>query len=566
MLHNSIDKKISSFQKKVTNLRSKGYEPLVRNISISDDSYESQIKSMYVGSNEIVAGDSGKHFRNGGMRKGGLMSNDATMLDYSQNVSIPVEGCGKEGLGYIPWGKYNDLPVMIYRASAALPYTAQALQYLSDTVVGLGPRLMYHIARYSGGTVTNELIPYEDAGVWLRQRIRELTDKLAYIEPNQQPALFMSYTEELIEVKQELELWKSTLPEVEAFESENNLDQHFQRCMAEDVRLDIYFPTVELEKGKSGSWAPKITRVGYIDASTARFEEKDENWKINNVYYSELWREDLGNASSAAMKDDDVVAYPVASPEKNLEEIKEYVLSNQRTKVGARKLHWCCPQFNPTPTKPYYPQPAWWSIFPSQVFQYASTLIYDKAIARKNSTMWKKILFINTSFLDKVFQQMGIEGDEEAQMAYRNKIYDTVENALSNRENNGKLLVMDSYMSADEKQLIDSIKIVDVPTSNEKDSDSALQIATSAVFFALGVHPALVGAEPGKIGNSGTFQRELHLLKVTQLSSRQRRYLSFLNSIVRFNKWPKNARYVIKQANLSTLDASKTGIIERAEE
>jgi len=125
---------------------------------------------------------------------------------------------------------------------------------------------------------------------------------------------------------------------------------------------------------------------------------------------------------------------------------------------------------------------------------------------------------------------------------------------------------MDSYTSADEKQLIDSVRIVDVPQASEKDSDAALQIATSAVFFALGVHPALVGATPGSTASSGTFQRELHLLKVTQLSPRQRRYLAFLNGIARFNGWPRHATFVIKQATLSTLDASKTGIVETHEE
>jgi len=576
----SLKEQTKKFVEQTSALRRQGFEAVVKEFELPDEGYLSKLEGLVRNEPGISAAVEG----GGGQKKpakidvpGGLAGIDVTMLDYSQNVSLPIRDKDNNDLGkYIPWGRFNNLPNMIYRLSGDMPWTAQALQYQSDTATGLGPRLMYHLARYSGGTVTDELIPYEDAGLWLRQRKRELLADIIALQSkadsiggpyNKQ--LMDSYDAELKEVISDYEEWEKYLPEIEEFLKSNNLDQHFQSCMSEDVRLDIYFPTIGLNQGRSGAWDPKIVRIDLLPCTCVRFEERDEQWNINHVFYSENWREDFittRKSSAYVVSNDDVVPYPVIMPEHGFDAIREYASKNKRTQIGQRQLWWCCPQYHATMNKLYYPQPAWWSIFPSQVFRYASTLIYDKAIAKKNSVMWGKILYVNTSFLNKVFQQMGIEGDEDAQKKYRNQLYDRVEDFLKRRSNNGKLLIMDSYTSADEKQLIDSVRIVDVPQASEKDSDASLQIATSAVFFALGVHPALVGATPGSTSTSGTFQRELHLLKVTQLSPRQRRYLAWLNGIARFNGWPKHATFVIKQATLSTLDASKTGIVETHEE
>ena len=605
MKKQSLQQQTERFVKETKQLMAQGFEPIVKDISLPDESYLSQLEKMHRDNPLITDSKNGKvksKLSANASLHGGLAGIDVTMLDYSQNVGLPVKGQDGKELGkFIPWGRWNNLPNMIYRMSGDMPWTAQALQYQSDTATGLGPRLMYHLARYSGGTVTDELIPYEDAGLWLRQRKRELLKTVIALQTEEEPSsaadgagasssplnvvrfktsepqkeksyrqqLIESYEQELKELEEDYSEWEKSLPEIDRFLQDNNLDQHFQSCMSEDVRLDIYFPTVGLNQGTSGEWNPKIVRVDLLPCSCTRFEERDEEWNLKHVFYSENWREDFittRRQSTYEINNEEVVPYPVVLPEHGFETIREYANSNRRTSVKQRQLWWCCPQYHATPNKAYYPQPAWWSIFPSQVFRYASTLIYDKAVAKKNSVMWGKILYVNTSFLNKLFQQMGIDGDQEEQKKYRNNLYDRVEEFLKRRSNNGKLLIMDSYTSADEKQLIDSVRIVDVPQASEKDSDASLQIATSAVFFALGVHPALVGATPGSTSTSGTFQRELHLLKVTQLSPRQRRYLAWLNGIVRFNGWPRHATFVIKQATLSTLDASKTGIVETHEE
>ena len=145
----------------------------------------------------------------------------------------------------------------------------------------------------------------------------------------------------------------------------------------------------------------------------------------------------------------------------------------------------------------------------------------------------------------------------------KDKIYEQVESFLKKRENNGKTLFVESFLSQDEKTLWKSIEIVDVPqATTETDTKEALGEISRTIFFALGVHPSLIGADPGGSSTGGTFQRELQLLKQQQVSPRQRIYLKFLNNINTFNKWDKHAVWIIREQVLTTLDRNANGMEE----
>lgn len=179
--------------------------------------------------------------------------------------------------------------------------------------------------------------------------------------------------------------------------------------------------------------------------------------------------------------------------------------------------------------------------------------------------MWGKILFINISYLQQIFAQAGEEGKtKEGQKKIRQGIYKRVEDFLRRRDNNGKLLVMDSYPSSDEKQMIDSVRIVDVPAPSTAASTSASEIAeiASLISYSFGVNMDLVGSRPGTSSSgSGTAQRELHLLKNGQLSSDRVGFTDFFNNFVfRFNGYDPRFVMTVPYPTLTTLDNSKTGI------
>ena len=529
----------------------------------------------------------------------------------SQPQYAGVSDIGTKGLGYIPWGPKDNLPNQIFNYANALPYTAAALKYITDLTVALGPQLMYKYTRYVGGTVKEEMVPFVHAGVLIRHRMQEVRDKIearnaaqggaggtsegdasaSFVQkdshtiimtpprkfpydepPTEEPAgvsdeepsaalLPGSLEEELATLEHDYEEWQRTMPEYTRFVEENNLELHYLKCMTDDTHMDIYFPTYGLSVGRVGEWNPKIVAVGHIPAVCARMEEMDSNWHVNHVFYSEKWRQD----ATAELERKNVVAYPALSPDATLKELRAVVKRNRKTGVRRRPLWFCAPTVYPSMLRPYYPQPAWWSIFPSQIYNYASTLVLDKAIARQNATMWGKIIFINLSYLKQIYDQMGADTPEK-QEEIKTQIYADVNNFLKKRENNGKTLFLDSFLTNNDQTLWKSIEIVDVPqASTGAQTKEELEEISSILFFAMGVHPALIGAVPGKSGSSGgTFQRELHLLKQQQVSPRQRIYLKFLQNIVTFNQWDSHACWVIREQVLTTLDRNKTGLEEIA--
>lgn len=539
-----------------------------------------------------------------------LMGKSATMLDFSQQQFTNIPGVGTEHLGYARWGRGNALPLAMYQASASLPYTASTLDFLDRTFFGLGAKPVYIISRSSGGTVTHEEVDYRDAEVYLHERCLQLISKLeqltaedatddgvptpsssdqsssesvnipaiispSSILPHSEPSKQSVYRSKLIKhyegmldvANADLEAYYASRAKIDNLIQSNNIPFFLKRWVYDTVRLGICFPMVGLSRNKAGDWNPDIVSLEIRDASVMRLEQRDpqRQYRINNVYWCEKWR-DMPNG---VFSDGDAVTFPCINPEHPLQDISDIVNKNKRTRVAERP-HWLCyPCYTPTPTRDYYPQLPWWSIFPSQVYQYAATMIYDKATAKQNSTMWGKILFINTAYLAQIFAQAGEKGKTaEGQAAIRKSIYDSVENFLKRRDNNGKLLVMDSYPSADEKQMIDSVRIVDVPRNDDvKASASEVAEICSLVSFSLGVNMDLVGSRPWSTSSAtGTAQRELHLLKNGQLSPDRVTFTDFFDNFVfPFNGIDPHFRMRLFYPTLTTLDNSKTGTVEQSD-
>lgn len=517
---------------------------------------------------------------------GAAIQGSFSIFDSKQSKPEPVRDAGTKGLGYIPWGPNNMLPNTIYNLASSLPYTARALQYIVEITAGLGPQLMYRWVRYSNGTVKTELIPFEDAGVLIRNRIREVRAEIAQNPQNaeegggdtihfsqalnaiQNPSSeeeedddedldsIGTPEDELKRLKEDYRTWKQTNEEWKKFTESNNLNLHFLQCLQDDTHLDMYFPTIGLSIGRKGEeWKPKIVKVGYLPAVCTRMEEMDSRLRVNYVYYSEKWRKD----TTPKLETKDIVAYPTLMPQNMLPELRRQVEKNKNASPRRRPTWFCCPSFYPSMQKPYYPQPAWWSIFTSRTFDYATTLITDKATARQNATMWGKMIFINNEYLRAMFDDLGADTPEEKDKI-RNDIYKRINDFLQRRENNGKTICLDMFVGPDGKTMQHAVEIVDVPQlSNSKEMKDELEEISSIIFFAIGVHPALIGAVPGKSSSGGTYQRELSLLKQNQVSPRQRIYLRFMNNIYAFNEWDPHGEIVIRQQVLTTLDRNAGG-------
>lgn len=520
----------------------------------------------------------------------GPLSKVAWSFDGHDNTVQSVNGKdGKAmGLGYVKWGAGNNIPSVIPPLAMSSPYTAAPLRYIADLISGLGVRLMY---RFPDG----ELVLYKDAGERLRDKVEELEDGHEDVvmtelrnngikdgRQNESSALKRAkealaewervwYGEDVLDSPEEEDPKQRTythIPGAKEFLEDNNLDLHLSQCMQDHTCLDIHYPTVGLQKGRRGQpWAPKVVQVGMLPSHSTRMEKMNETRHINHVYFSDQWRTlGIGTTTITDPESMKITMFPACMPQHLLSDLRYIVESNQRKSPGARPTWVVCPTFYPSLNKPYYPQPAWWSVFTSKAFDFSATILYDKYKARENSTSWGKIIYISLDYLNMVYGDMGIEGDTEAQQKYIEELDNNIEQFLQRRENNGKMMRQFMWQGQGDKTF-KNIEIVDV-NETVKDAVQAgkdeLELATSPIFLALGIDPRLVGVPMVKSSNGGTAVRELHLLKQQQLSIHQRLYLNWLNTAVcTFNGWTDgNAEFHIVQQTLTTLDNSKTGTVE----
>ena len=287
---------------------------------------------------------------------------------------------------------------------------------------------------------------------------------------------------------------------------------------------------------------------------------------INHVYFSDQWRTLGANGTRTTLPAEDqrIVMYPACMPQHRLSDLRYIVDSNQRTRIKDRPTWICCPTFYPSGQKPYYPQPAWWSIFTSKAFDFSSTILYDKAKARENKTSWGKIFYISIDYLDRVFADEGYQGKPDEQMKFIEELEKSMEDFLQHRENHGKMMRQWMWLGQDGKDH-HNVEIVDIAETT-KDAAAAgkeeLELSTSPIFLALQVDPRLVGVPMVSASNGGTALREMHLLKQQQLNMKQRLYLNFLQTVATFNQWDSHATWAIVQQTLTTLDRSKTGVVE----
>lgn len=535
----------------------------------------------------------------GGWSNGPLARVAWSFYATTDNIEKPYKDGKPLGDGYVKWGAADNIPSVIPPLAMSSPYTSAPLRYLADLTSGMGAHLMCHL---DDGT----LVDYKDAGAKLQQRVDDLEAKeqiatdaadatlssLLAAATSTEPQPKKESTA-LQRARQDLESWQKSwygydvvdnpdesdpslrttthVPGAKQFLDENNIDLHLSQCMQDNVNLDIYFPTIGLQRGRSRRWdfpvKPRITRVDMLPAHSTRLGVMDSNRYIHNVYFSDSLRTKgamgVTTTTAGTVTDTTFKMYPCAMPQHLLSEINHLVSSNAKKRIKDRPTWIVCPTFYPSGQKPYYPQPAWWSVFTSKAFDFSATILYDKYKQRENNTSWGRIIYISLDYLDQVFADEGYQGNPEKQQEFIDNLDNNVEQFLQHRENNGKMMRQFMWIGADGKEH-KNIEVVDVKeTTNDavKAGKEELELSTSPIFLALQVDPRLVGVPMVAASNGGTALREMQLLKQQMLYLHQSSYCNFLNAVANYNEW-WHAEWHIKQQTLTTLDASKTGTKE----
>lgn len=572
------------------------------------------------------------------MFSGDVQPKDLFIAPSSTGAEVAVkDDIGTPGLGYIQWGVGNRLPNLIAQLTGMSPYTATAAKFNVDVGAGMGIVPKYRFAEISNGALMTRMIDYEDAGVLLEQqaldarmnllKFRGECDTKGTDETNgangvngtdetngtnetrlKRPVRRnrvehnngeieevhtdapMTLEEEIMKTLEErvnradaaYDEWKRTKAEVNTFLEYNNMVKLTLSLLNDMVYYHISYPELELSKNETdqpdnAQWAPKVTGITFRDAQTCRLEKMDKEGVINFVYHSNRW---LDNNTSDAVTDDNITAIPALNPEHPVSSLEEHLrtfrLKNQGGKPNNRPTRFILPSSYPSPGRPYYPQPSWWSIFGGDIYGYLSTIVSDRATRRKNKNIIGHIIYVHRSYLDKLEQQQRTYTDkngmlktksltQEESKAIIEKVWSEINEFLRNRDNSGKPLLAYTFVGNDGKEH-DSFRIVDVPaaSSNEAKADKTeLEEISAIVFFALQCHPELIGAVPGRTGaGGGTYQRELYLLKQCQMAPTQQLILKAMDVVSQINKWDSHLVWTVRQQVLTTLDNSKTGLAE----
>ena len=510
------------------------------------------------------------------------------ILPMSSGGAIPIKAQnGYEG-NMMSWGAGNKTPNVVSFFCSLLPYTAAALKFNIDMCCGMGPRPMYSYSQYVGGNITHKAIPYEDAGVLLKGWIRDLKRELTQIEASQQPQddgmeqyatdnkneLAEDIRKQIETLEAECKAWEQTNAEVKTFLENNNLLQTFQQLYSDMLQYNICFPEFELQQTylvnkkpvPASQWSPKIVGLKWRNAKTMRLEQMTPQNRIEHVFISNHWLSSPEQTVITKDSDFKVDALPALSYQSPAADMERLARNARAVNAGknARPTHVVMPVIYNEYGHPYYPVPAWYSVFSGDVYTYASLLIADRKKRRDNANVIGRILYLNDEYMQRLYHQRACTTDEEKKKLF-NEVISSINQFLKNRDNMGEPLLAYTFKDADGK-VYKSWEIVEVEENNKSQAEAnkeELAEISSIILFAWGVDSQLIGNTPGTTTRSGgTDLRERYLLKQINMSTMQSLVMNSLNVVKTRNQWDTHLAWQIKKEVLTTLDNSKTGLTE----
>ena len=535
------------------------------------------------------------------------------LLHVSSGYAQPVTAENGHKGSYITWGAGNRLPNVVSLLCSLSPYTAAALKFNIDLIAGMGPKPMYQYSQYVGGNLLNKQISYEYAGTLLKgwkidilRQINDLKKDSASLSPSpspkgegsSQPSSISHQTSDtseyeqalrdrLAEIEADLAVWEQTMkelcgdPEAQTVEEQvgflgrNNLLQTFQQLYSDMLQYNICYPEIELQQTytdpdtkhdvKSFKWSPKAVGIKYRNAKTVRLEQLTKENRIEHVYVSNQWLSSPEQTIPAQDSDFKIDALPALNPQCPASDLERLARSARTANVkkDARPSHVVLPVRYNEYGHPYYPIPAWYSVFSGDVYTYASLLISDRKKRRDNANVIGRILYVSDEYVQRMYIQRKLDTPEARRKFFNEEIVAPINNFLKNRDHMGEPMLAYTFKDSDGKvyKSWEIVEVVDNDKSVAEANKEELAEISSIILFAWGVDSQLIGNTPGTTTRSGgTDLRERYLLKQVNTALMQRLVLNTMDVISTRNRWDPHLTWTIQREVLTTLDNSKTGI------
>lgn len=424
--------------------------------------------------------------------------------------------------------------------------------------------------------------------------------------------IIRSYNAQISRLEKQYKTWGRTNAKIQQFERDNNQARFAHDVATDLVQFNIAFVEVQLSQDatrqkNAAQWRPVITGLRWRDALSCRKEEYDENGISRYIYVSNQWLDPTHTAlqvpgtpesegqyaiaaipaldpqapladltakirayrSAAAHAQDALRNYMTEHPDATADEDKQLatLLANAAyyENPANRPTRFILPVEYRTSGRFYYPQPAYWSIY-KDIYKYAANIIHDRAIRKQNENMFSYVLYVHQQYLTQLTNQLDAQKTEKEKQAYKQAEINKIKNFLANKQNNGSTLAACTFSGPDGKDH-DAFRVERINFANSKQNAEAdsteITDLSSLICFACEVHPDLIGATPGGASSSGgTYQREMLLINQAKKANLQQIMLAPYALLRDFNGLDKNLSHKIKQKTLTTLDASKTGMVE----
>ncbi len=230
----------------------------------------------------------------------------------------------------------------------------------------------------------------------------------------------------------------------------------------------------------------------------------------------------------------------------------------------------CFPIYIPSPGRPYYSYPSWWSVFRSGWYDNIVSIPNLKKAILKYNLGVKHIIYISDEYFREKEEMLGIpKEDFKKRRELYNEVVKQITDVLAGEENAGKAIVTKKHLMPNGNGMTLE-KYIEIETiKNDISGGEYLtdyESGANIISYAMDVHPSLIGATPGKNSNSlsGSNIREIFIMK--QSLSKPLAYLAlqWWPVVREINGWDRNLEIIMQESLFTTLDNSKSGEVKVA--
>lgn len=213
-----------------------------------------------------------------------------------------------------------------------------------------------------------------------------------------------------------------------------------------------------------------------------------------------------------------------------------------------------------TPGCQYYPIPYYTAIFRDAWFDIYELIGLGKRYMIKNTSAPRLQIEVHDDYWDSVCDREGITEEPKRKERKKKEMQNLID-FVCGPKNAGKALVSGYYVDPSGHEH-PTVRVINLNQNGKKEGGDwadDMQEASNALCFALGVHPNLIGATPGKsqMNNSGSDKRELFTLKQALEKPFHDVMMKPYHVILHYNGWSDKVTVDVPMIQLTTLDENK---------